>query len=402
MKSHAVLAYSGGLDTSYCLVYLTKVKQIPVHTVIVNTGGFSSVELDQLEDKALKFGAKKHIVINAEHAYYEKGIRYLIFGNVLRNHTYPLSVGAERVFHAQEVAHYAKKTSAGYLVHGSTGAGNDQVRFDMIFMTMAPEIPILTPVRDQNLSRQQEIEFLNAQGFDLAGSQSKYSINQGLWGTSVGGSETLTSHQELPDRAFPTKITKTGTEKLTLGFSSGELSEINGRKVQDPVAAINKINTLAGSYGIGRDIHIGDTIIGIKGRVGFAAAAAITIIKAHEALEKHVLSKWQIYWKEQLANWYGQLLHEGNYLDPVMRNIETFLQDTQKTVTGRVHLRMYPRHINITGVESHYDLINRDFAAYGESSGDWSGDDVRGFARIASLSNKIYHKINPESEIPDE
>jgi argininosuccinate synthase len=396
MDSHVVLAYSGGLDTSYCVVYFNQVKKLPVHTVTVNTGGFSRQELVDLEKKALELGAQKHINIDAVDDYYGNGLRYLIFGNVLRNHTYPLSVSAERVFQAQAVADYALDSQAGYLAHGSTGAGNDQVRFDIIFMTLAPEIPILTPVRDQNLSRQEEISFLRENSVDFDWEQAKYSINKGLWGTSVGGVETLTSHLELPEEAYPTKLEKTDTQYITIGFEKGELSGINGRDILNPVKGIRQLNDLAAPYGIGRDVHVGDTIIGIKGRVGFEAAAPMILIKAHEALEKHVLTKWQIYWKDQLATWYGQLLHEGNFMDPVMRNIEKFLEDSQKTVTGQVTVKLHSRHFDITGVESPHDLMNRESSAYGEASGDWSGEDVRGFARIAANQNRIYYKVNPK------
>ncbi len=386
MKNHVVLAFSGGLDTSYCVVYLNQVKKHPVHTVTVNTGGFSRDELDQLEKRALELGAQKHITIDAVDDYYANGLKYLIFGNVLRNHTYPLSVSAERVFQAKAVADYALDSQAGYLAHGSTGAGNDQVRFDMIFMTIAPDIPILTPVRDQNLSRQEEISFLSENNIEYDWTQARYSINKGLWGTSVGGVETLTSHLELPEEAFPTRMEKTDTQLVTLGFEKGELTKINDQKMDEPVTGIEQLNNMAAPYGIGRDMHIGDTIIGIKGRVGFEAAAPLILIKAHEVLEKHVLTKWQIYWKEQLANWYGQLLHEGNFMDPVMRNIEKFLEDSQKTVTGTVHVKLQPRHFDITGIESPHDLMNLESAAYGEMSGDWSGEDVRGFARISCHS----------------
>jgi argininosuccinate synthase len=396
MKDHIVLAYSGGLDTSYCVVYFTQVKKLPVHTVTVNTGGFSNQELADLEKKALKLGAQKHVTIDALDEYYKNGIKYLVYGNVLRNNTYPLSVSAERVFQAQTVARYARDSQAGFLAHGSTGAGNDQVRFDMIFMTLAPDIPILTPVRDQNLSRQEEISFLRENNIDLDWEQAKYSINKGLWGTSVGGAETLMSHLELLEEAYPTKIKNTHAESIKIGFKTGEISAVNDHQVSNPVEGIEEINRLAAPFGIGRDIHIGDTIIGIKGRVGFEAAAPMIVIKAHEALEKHVLSKWQIYWKDQLASWYGQLLHEGNYMDPVMRNIESFLEDSQKMVSGEVEVKLQPRHFNITGVQSPHDLMNYESAAYGEASGDWSGDDVRGFARIAANQNKIYYKVNPD------
>ena len=392
MKNHIVLAFSGGLDTSYCLVWLTKVKKVPVHTIVVNTGGFNDKEVKQLEEKARMMGAAHHVCIDVLDKYYRDGIRHLIYGNVLRNHTYPLSVSAERVFQARAVAEYAIESDASGLAHGSTGAGNDQVRFDMIFMTLAPDLPILTPVRDQRLSRNEEIDFLQKHGIDLNWQKARYSINQGIWGTSIGGVETLTSGQDLPDEAYPTPVTQTGEKTIAIYFNNGQVSSVDGEDYKDPVEAIQQLNQSLGSWGIGRDIHVGDTIIGIKGRVAFEAPAALVLIKAHEALEKHVLTKWQIHWKDQLANWYGQLLHEGNYFDPVMRNIEAFLTNTQTNVTGTVSLRIRPYHFSITGVESEFDLMSGDSSAYGELSGAWSGEDVRGFARIMANQNRIYYQ----------
>ncbi len=396
MKNHVVLAFSGGLDTSYCVVYLTRVKKIPVHTVTVNTGGFSPDELKDLENRAMELGAEKHVNIDAVAEYYDNCLKYLVYGNVLRNNVYPLSVSAERVFQAQIVASYAIDSQAGYLAHGSTGAGNDQVRFDLMFMIMAPDIPILTPVREQNLSRQEEISFLREYNINFDWQQAKYSINRGLWGTSVGGAETLTSDGELAEEAYPTPITQTEPRKISLEFKTGEICGIDNNPVSKPVEVIGLLSEIASPYGIGRNLYTGDTIIGIKGRVGFEAAAPIIILKAHEALEKHVLTRWQIYWKEQLANWYGQLLHEGNFMDPVMRNIECFLEDSQKTVTGKVHVKLMRQHFDICGIESPHDLMNQGTSAYGETSGDWSGEDVRGFARISANQNKIYYKVNPK------
>jgi argininosuccinate synthase len=394
MKKQVVLAFSGGLDTSFCAVYLSQVKNLSVHTVTVDTGGFTPRELNELAKKSARLGAEKHVCINAVSDYYKHGIKYLLFGNILRNHTYPLSVSAERIFQAKYIAEYAIQNNADYLAHGSTGAGNDQVRFDLIFMIIAPDIPILTPVRDKNLSRQQEITFLQENGVELSWDQVRYSIHQGLWGTSIGGAETLTSHLELPEEAYPTRVEKDIPATISIGFKNGQPFQINDKIYNDPVEVIKEINLLGAQYGIGRDIHIGDTIIGIKGRVAFEASAAQILIKAHQVLEKHVLTKWQIYWKDQLADWYGQLLHEGQYLDPVMRNIEKFLEDSQNTVSGQVHIKLRPYHFDITGVESPYDLMNRNAAAYGETSGNWSGEDVKGFARILANQCRIYHQVN--------
>ena len=323
-------------------------------------------------------------------------IRFLIYGNVLRNNTYPLSVSAERIFQAKAVAQQAKKIGADYVAHGSTGAGNDQVRFDMIFNILIPQIEVLTPIRDQQLSREEEINFLREQGIQMDWEKMQYSINKGLWGTSVGGKETLTSDTPLPDNAYPTPVSKTEPAELEIEFQAGQIRGINGKKFEDPVQAIKSLNKLAAPYGIGRDIHVGDTIIGIKGRVGFEAAAAILLIKAHHALEKHTLTKWQIYWKDQISVWYGMHLHEGHYLDPVMRNIENFLENTQITVNGTVFLKLFERRFEIQGVNSSNDLMSDKFGAYGEMNLAWDGNDARGFAKIASNQSSIYRTINQE------
>jgi argininosuccinate synthase len=329
--------------------------------------------------------------------YYRKCIRFLVYGNILRNHTYPLSVSAERVFQARAVAEHALKLKADYLAHGSTGAGNDQVRFDIIFNILAPAIPILTPIRDQKITRDEEINFLKSQHVKMDWQRATYSINQGLWGTSIGGKETLTSHRAIPEEAYPTRVTKLKSLKISLHFKQGQFCGIDSRRFSNPVEAIKSLNLRTAAYGIGRDIHTGDTIIGIKGRVAFEAPAPILIIKAHETLEKHVLTKWQIYWKEQLASWYGMLLHEGHYLDPVMRNIEKFLEDTQRFVSGSVYLELAPYRYKILGIESPHDLMSARFGRYGEMNTTWSGQDVRGFARIVSNQNLIFHSLNMQS-----
>jgi argininosuccinate synthase len=394
MTKKVVLAYSGGLDTSYCAKYLADEKNLEVHSVLVNTGGFSQDELNAIEKKAKILGVHKHISIDVKERYYDHCIRYLVYGNILRNGTYPLSVSAERVFQAMTIADYANQINADYIAHGSTGAGNDQVRFDMIFNIMAPQVEIITPIRDQKLSRETEINFLKSHGIEMDWSRSLYSINQGLWGTSVGGKETLTSDKALPDEAYPTKITKKDPEKFELLFEQGEFSGFNNRNFSSKVEAIEALNTETAGYGIGRDIHVGDTIIGIKGRVGFEAAAPILIIKTHQALEKHVLGKWQIYWKDQLADWYGMLLHEGQYLDPVMRDIEAFLDHSQSNVSGKVFVKIAANYFNIEGIESKYDLMSSGFGSYGELNLGWDGNDVRGFAKMLSNSSKIYKTVN--------
>ena len=390
-----VLAYSGGLDTSYCAKYLSKEEGFEVHAVSVNTGGFSRAEINEIEEKALALGATSYTSIDAVQNFYDKVVKYLIFGNVLRNNTYPLSVSAERIVQAVEIVNHAKKVGAGYIAHGSSGAGNDQVRFDMIFQTLAPEIEIITPIRDKKLAREEEIKYLQENGVDYSWEKAKYSINRGLWGTSVGGDETLTSHLPLPDSAYPSQLQQKEPQQVKLTFEKGELIAVNGEK-EDSVTNIEKLEALASEYAIGRDIHVGDTIIGIKGRVGFEAAAPLIIIKAHHLLEKHTLSKWQQYQKEQLGNFYGMLLHEGNYLDAVMRNIEAFLSDTQKNVTGDVFVSLFPFQFRLDGISSPHDLMSASFGSYGEMNKGWSADDAKGFIKILSNPGKISNHVNQD------
>lgn len=390
-----VLAYSGGLDTSYCAKYLSKEKGYEVHAVSVNTGGFSSEEIKTIEEKALQLGATSYTSIDAVQTFYDKVVKYLVFGNVLKNNTYPLSVSAERIVQAIEIVNYAKKVGAKYIAHGSTGAGNDQVRFDMIFQIIAPEIEIITPIRDNKLAREEEIAYLKENGVDYSWEKAKYSINKGLWGTSVGGEETLTSEKPLPDSAYPSQLQEKNPSEVKLTFEKGELVAIDGVK-DGPVANIEKLEAMASKYAIGRDIHVGDTIIGTKGRVGFEACASLIIIKAHHLLEKHTLTKWQQFQKEQQGNFYGMLLHEGNYLDAVMRNIETFLTDTQKTVSGDVFVGLYPFQFRLNGISSKHDLMTDAFGSYGEVNKGWSADDAKGFIKILSNAGKIYNHVNGE------
>jgi argininosuccinate synthase len=373
-------------------------KQLEVHSVIVNSGGFSDDELSAIEKRAQLLGVTEHHKLDVTEQYYTDCLRFLVYGNILRNNTYPLSVSAERIFQATAIAHKAREIGADYVAHGSTGAGNDQIRFDMIFNILIPEIEILTPIRDQKLSREEEIKFLDDQGIDLEWEQMQYSINKGLWGTSVGGKETLTSHTALPDHAYPTAITRKDTAEISLEFEAGQIRGFNGKKYEDPVQAIIALNELAAPYGIGRDIHVGDTIIGIKGRVGFEAPAPILIIKAHQMLEKHVLTKWQIYWKDQLATWYGMHLHEGHFWDPTMRNIEKFLESTQMYVDGAVYLTLRERYFEITGIESPHDLMSEKFGSYGEMNLAWDGNDARGFAKIMANQTRIYRSVNKGSD----
>ena len=387
-----VIAYSGGLDTSYCAVSLSK-EGYDVHAISVNTGGFTKQEIDSIEANAYKMGVSTYKNIDAVSTFYQKVIKYLVFGNVLKNNTYPLSVSAERIIQAIEIVEYAKSINAEYIAHGSTGAGNDQVRFDMIFQTLAPEIEIITPIRDQKLSRQEEIDYLKSNGIDMSWDKAKYSINKGLWGTSVGGEETLTSDKPLPSGAYPSQLKHTEEEKVTLAFLKGELIAVNGIE-NDPEVNIEVLNNLASVYAIGRDIHIGDTIVGIKGRVGFEAAAALITIKAHHLLEKHTLTKWQLQHKEYLASFYGMHLHEGQYLDPVMRNIEVFLESSQEQVSGDVIVSLKPYHFSLDGIISSHDLMNAKFGSYGEMNKGWTADEAKGFIKILGNQNKIYQQVN--------
>jgi argininosuccinate synthase len=398
MNNKVVLAYSGGLDTTYCAIYLQKVKGLEIHALTVNTGGFSDQEVQQIEARAKSLGVASFECIDVTKEYYDSCIKYLIYGNILKNATYPLSVSAERMVQAIAVAEHVKKVDASYVAHGSTGAGNDQVRFDMVFQSMLPGVEIITPIRDLRLSREEEIAFLKENGVEMNTEKAKYSINKGLWGTSVGGKETLTSKEYLPEDAWPTQVTETGTRQIELEFEKGELVAIDGQRFGNPVAAIQHLQAIAQPYGVGRDIHVGDTIIGIKGRVGFEAAAPIIIIKAHHLLEKHTLTKWQLYWKDQLSTWYGNWLHEGQMLDPTMRNIEKFLEDTQVTVTGKAFITLQPYRFTVTGVESAHDLMSSKFGSYGEMNKGWSGDDVKGFAKIFGNQSAIYHKVNESAK----
>jgi argininosuccinate synthase len=393
-----VLAFSGGLDTSFCAMYLAKEKGLEVYTAIANTGGFTKEELAVIEQKAYKLGAIKHVALDVTDKYYQKSIKYMVYGNVLRNNTYPISVSSERIFQAIAIIQYAKEIGAQYVAHGSTGAGNDQVRFDLTFEVLAPEIKILTPTRDLQLTREYEINYLKEHGFEADFKKMEYSINAGLWGTSVGGKETLKSEKTLPEAAYPSQLVEKEERDITIEFDKGELVGVDGTIFENPVDAIRSLEALASKYAIGRDMHIGDTIIGIKGRVGFEAAAPMIIIKAHQMLEKHTLTKWQQYWKEQLGNWYGMFLHEALYLEPVMRDIEKFLENSQQNVSGKVIVKLRPYNFQLVGVDSPKDLMKADFGEYGEVNKAWTADDVKGFTKILGTSLKIYNSVNKNFE----
>ncbi len=389
-----VLGFSGGLDTTFCVKYLSEDKGYEVHSIIVNTGGFTAEELEKIEAHAYNLGVKTHTTIDAVKGYYDRIIKYLIFGNVLKNNTYPLSVSAERLSQALHIAEHAKKLNADAVAHGSTGAGNDQVRFDMIFHIMIPGVEIITPIRDLKLSREEEITYLKNKGVEMNAEKAMYSINKGLWGTSVGGKETLNSKGMLPESAWPTQVSKTEGEEVKLSFEKGELKAVNDKTFDHTTEAIQYLQTLAGPFGIGRDVHVGDTIIGIKGRVGFEAAAPMVILKAHHALEKHVLTKWQLNWKDQLALFYGNWLHEGQILDPVMRDIEAYFTNSQQNVTGDVFVQLMPYRFQVIGIESKFDLMSAKFGKYGEMNTGFTGEDVRGFSKIFGNQTSIWNAVN--------
>ena len=387
-----VLAYSGGLDTSYCLKKLST-EGFSVHALLINTGGFSKSDLNKIEKQAKKLGASRFISIDAKEEFYNKIIKFLIFGNVLKNNSYPLSVSSERIIQAIEIMNYSKKHNINNIAHGSTGAGNDQVRFDSIFQTLNPNIKIITPIRDNNISRKKEISYLKSMGINLTWNKSRYSINKGIWGTTIGGDETLTSNKPLPDKAFTKKLLEKRNKLIDLKFFKGELIGINN-KVSNPIELINYLEQISSNYAIGRDIHVGDTIIGIKGRVGFEAAAAKIIIKSHELLEKHTMSKWQIFQKESISKLYGMLIHEGQYFDPVIKDIEAYFEKSQRYVTGNVFVELSPYNFRLNGIKSDHDLMNHNLGVYGEENTNWSSDDIKGFIKISSNSSKIFKQIN--------
>ena len=398
-KKKVVVAYSGGLDTSYTVMYLAKELGYEVYAACADTGGFSPAQLKANEENAYKLGAKHYVTLDVTQEYYAKSLKYMIYGNVLRNGTYPISVSSERIFQAIAIARYANEVGADAIAHGSTGAGNDQVRFDMTFLVMAPGVEILTLTRDNALSRDEEIEYLRSNGFVADFTKMKYSYNVGIWGTSICGGEILDSKQGLPDSAYLKQVEKDGKEEMRIEFKHGEIVTVNGKAFDNKIEAIRYIESIAAPYGIGRDMHVGDTIIGIKGRVGFEAAAPMVIINAHKFLEKYTLSKWQQYWKDQVANWYGMFLHESQFLEPVMRDIEAMLESSQRNVNGTVIVELRPLSMFMVGVDSPDDLVKTKFGEYGEMQKGWTADDAKGFIKVLSTPLRVYYANHKDEQI---
>ena len=397
-KKKVVVAFSGGLDTSYTVMRLAN-EGWEVYAACANTGGFSEEQLARNEANAYLLGAKAYVTLDVTQEYYEKSLKYMIFGNVLRNNCYPISVSSERIFQAIAIALYANEIGAYAIAHGSTGAGNDQIRFDMTFLVMAPGVEIITLTRDQKLTRKEEVDYLNEHGFTADFTKLKYSYNVGIWGTSICGGELLDPAQGLPEEAYLKHATNPAPESiLRITFKKGEIVAVNDEPFDDKIKAIQKIEEIGASYAIGRDCNVGDTIVGIKGRVGFEAAAPKLIIEAHRLLEKSTLSKWQQYWKDQVANWYGMFLHESQYLEPVMPDIEAMLLSSQRHVNGTAILKLQPYGFQTVGIESDDDLTKSKLGEYGETQTGWTADEAKGFIKVSSTPLRVYYGIHPDEK----
>ena len=397
-KKKVVVAFSGGLDTSYTVMRLAN-EGWEVYAACANTGGFSEEQLARNEANAYLLGAKAYVTLDVTQEYYEKSLKYMIFGNVLRNNCYPISVSSERIFQAIAIARYANEIGADAIAHGSTGAGNDQIRFDMTFLVMAPGVEIITLTRDQKLTRKEEVDYLNEHGFTADFTKLKYSYNVGIWGTSICGGELLDPAQGLPEEAYLKHATNPAPESiLRITFKKGEIVAVNDEPFDDKIKAIQKIEEIGASYAIGRDCNVGDTIVGIKGRVGFEAAAPKLIIEAHRLLEKSTLSKWQQYWKDQVANWYGMFLHESQYLEPVMPDIEAMLLSSQRHVNGTAILKLQPYGFQMVGIESDDDLTKSKLGEYGETQTGWTADEAKGFIKVSSTPLRVYYGIHPDEK----
>jgi argininosuccinate synthase len=391
-KDPIILAFSGGLDTSFCVPWLRETHGRDVITATVDTGGIDEQAAKNLEERAIALGAVEHVLIDCKQAFFDDVIRYLIAGNVLRGQAYPLCVGAERGLQAARLAQLASERGASTVAHGCTAAGNDQVRFEVALRTLNPGLEILAPVRDNNWVRDEQLRYLDDHGMPLPAQGSAYSINRGLWGTTIGGQETLTSGNTIPENAWVVSASAFTDPKPpsqhVLEFATGIPVALDG-KALSPVALIEALEAVAGAYGIGRGIHLGDTVLGTKGRVAFEAPAAITLITAHRELEKLVLSAQQMRVKDSLAAAYGDLVHEGKQLDLVCGDIEAFLESTQRRVSGSVKFALKPGSLFIEGVESPHSLLAATRGVYGEAAGEWTASDALGYARILSLPGSL-------------
>lgn len=401
-KEKIILAFSGGLDTSFCIVYLKEKYKADVITVTVDTGGFNKKELKEIEGQSKKLGAIKHYTVDGKNQVFSGFVTYLIKGNVLRGGVYPLSVGAERIVQAQEVAKIALKEKACTIAHGSTGAGNDQVRFDVALSVLAPKLKVLAPIRDTGISREDEIKYLNRKGFPVKPVAKEYSINRGMWGTTIGGGVLHDSWQSPPDSVFsvePVENTPNKPAIIEIGFNKGIPVELNGKKANG-VYLVSALNKLGARHGVGKGIHLGDTILGIKGRIAFESPAPIILIKAHQELEKLVLTRWQQFWKDHLSSFFGDLLHNGLYFDPAAKDIMALIDSSQERVEGIVKVKLFKGNISVIGCKSPYSMMDRAVATYGEGNMLWSGQDAKGFCKIYGLQSILAKRASEGAKRP--